>query len=163
MKKLMYALLFMLPFANLAQAQSTTKLSGIWSLVSVENTQADGSKTLPYGKDPVGMLVFHDDGSYAIQILKANRPKVAANDKNKATPEENAAMVQGNNSHFGRYKVNAENSTIFFYIDHAFYTNWEGTLQERTYTLEGDLLKYAVTNTTNGGAITATVAWRRKK
>lgn len=158
----MYALLLMLPYLGLAQSPAT-KLSGIWTLVSVENTQADGSKTLPYGKEPVGMLVFNDDGSYAIQILKASRPKVAANDKNKATPDENAALVQGNNSHFGRYKVNDENSTVSFYIDHAFYPNWEGTVQERTYTLEGDLLKYAVTNTTNGGAITATVVWRRKK
>ena len=45
---------------------------------------------------------------------------------------------------------------------HAFYPNWEGTLQERSYVLEHNMLKYVVTHTTNGGAITAVVIWKRK-
>src|SRR5574340_1213724 len=68
------------------------QFAGTWSLVTVENTNADGSKTLPYGENPVGLLVFTDAGDYAIQILKVIRPKVAAGDKNKATPGENAAL-----------------------------------------------------------------------
>ena len=74
--------------------------SGTWTLVAVENFNPDGSKTLPYGSNPVGLLVFSENGDYAIQILGASRPKIAAGDKNKATPEENRALVQGNNSHF---------------------------------------------------------------
>jgi hypothetical protein len=163
MRKLIYALLFMLYTSDVSAQLASTKLAGVWLLVAVENIRSDGSKTLPYGSDPVGMLVFNDDGSYAIQILKASRPRVAANDKNKATHDENAALVQGNNSHFGRYKVNKQDRTIFFYIDHAFYPNWEGEVQQRTYTLENNLLKYVVTNTTNGGDVTATVVWRRRK
>lgn len=137
-------------------------LTGVWSLVSVENTGADGSKTFPYGGQPQGMLVFEPDGDYAIQILKEGRPKVMANDKNKATPEENAALVQGNNSHFGSFSVDEGKRIIRFKIEHAFYPNWEGTIQERTYTLENNILRYVVTQTTNGGAITAMVVWKRK-
>lgn len=137
-------------------------LQGVWSLVAVENTNPDGTKTFPYGQNPVGMLVL-DDQNYAIQILKAVRPKVAANDKNKATPEENAALVQGNNSHFGTYSINESKQVITFHVDHAFYPNWEGTVQERTFTLSGNRLSYVVTNTTNGGAVTAVVVWEKKK
>lgn len=138
------------------------QFAGTWSLVAVENTNADGSKTLPYGENPAGLLVFTGDGNYSIQILKAVRPKVAANDKNKATPEENAALVQGNNSHFGVYKVDLLKHTITFTVQHVFYPNWEGTVQLRYYTLEGDVLSYRVTNTTNGGSITAKVVWRKQ-
>ena len=137
-------------------------LTGIWSLVAVENINPDGSKTLPYGSNPNGLLVFDTSGNYAIQILKAVRPKVAAGDKNKATPEENAALVQGNNSHFGHYSVDETKQIITFQVEHAFYPNWERTVQERFYTLANNELKYIVTNTTNGGAITAAVIWRRK-
>jgi hypothetical protein len=135
---------------------------GTWKLVAVENTLPDGSKTFPYGEDPKGMLVFDEHGNYAIQILKADRPKVHANDKNKATCDESAALVQGNNSHFGRYSLDKEKGVIRFSVDHAFYPNWEGTTQERSYSLDEEELRYIVTNTTNGGAVTALVVWKRK-
>lgn len=137
------------------------KLIGLWSLVAVENTNPDGSKTLPYGPNPQGLLVFDVSGSYAIQILKAIRPQVAAGDKNKATPEENAALVQGNNSHFGKYSMDEVKQIVTFQVEHAFYPNWEGTIQERFYTLSNNELKYIVTHTTNGGAVTAAVIWKK--
>lgn len=138
------------------------QFEGTWSLVAVENTNADGSKTQPYGESPVGLLVFTNEGDYAIQILKSVRLKVAANDKNKATNEENTSLVQGNNSHFGTYTVDMRRRTITFNVKHAFYPNWEGTAQVRSYTLEGNTLSYIVTNTTNGGSITAKVVWMKK-
>lgn len=167
MKHLMSTAFIMLLTALQAQdvklpEKTNEQLAGAWSLVAVENTNADGSKTLPYGENPVGLLVFTDAGEYAIQILKAKRPKVAAGDKNKATPIENAALVQGNNSHFGTYTFNPEKHTISFNVQHAFYPNWEGNVQVRNYTLENNVLSYVVTNTTNGGAITAKVVWKKK-
>ena len=138
------------------------QFAGTWLLVAVENTNADGSKTLPYGESPAGLLVFTNEGDYAIQILKSVRPKVAANDKNKATNEENAALVQGNNSHFGTYMVDMMKSTITFNVQYAFYPNWEGTVQVRSYSLEGNMLSYVVTHTTNGGSITAKVVWKKR-
>lgn len=163
MKLLFLPAFVVLSFVTTAQTNSVKKqFVGTWSLVAVENTNADGTKTFPYGEDPVGLLVFSANGDYAIQILKAVRPKVAANDKNKATPEENAALVQGNNSHFGIYSVNQSERTITFNVQHAFYPNWEGDVQIRKYTLENNLLSYVVTNTTNGGAITAKVVWKKK-
>jgi hypothetical protein len=126
-----------------------------------KNAGPDGSKTLPYGSAPKGLLIFDKDGTYAIQILKESRPRVTAGDKNKATPEENAALVQGNNSHFGTYAVDKNRKTITFHVENAFYPNWEGTVQERFYSIADNELKYIVTQTTNGGAITAAVVWKR--
>ena len=170
MKKLFAIILFVSPaYLSVAQTNQfhlSKKLQqqfvGSWSLVAVENINPDSSKTLPYGENPQGLLVFELNGDYAIQILKAVRPKVAANDKNKATPEENAALVQGNNSHFGTYSIDEANYVITFNVQHAFYPNWEGDVQQRSYTLENNVLKYVVTHTTNGGAITAVVVWKKK-
>ena len=139
----------------------TGKFSGAWSLVSVENTNPDNSKTFPYGEAPQGLLVFEQNGDYAVQIMNAARPKVASNNKNTATPEENAALVQGNNSHFGKFLIDEKNHTITYQVEHAFFPNWEGRELKSFYTLTGDLLRIFSKNTTNGGA-SAIVTWKRK-
>jgi hypothetical protein len=138
------------------------QLIGTWALVSVDNIYPDSSRVRPYGNNPQGMLIFDVNGNYAIQILKVVRPKIVSGDKNKCTPEENAMIVQGSNSHFGKYSVDEPGKTITFNIAHASFPNWEGTEQKRTYTYTGDEIKYVVTHTTQGGlAVVAEVAWRR--
>ncbi|NLR57466.1 lipocalin-like domain-containing protein [Chitinophaga polysaccharea] len=141
--------------------KSQEQFWGTWSLISVENINADGSKVSPYGEHPAGMLIFTKTGKYAIQILKVNRNKVLANDKDKATTEENATLVRGNNSHFGTYTIDANKQIIVFNIQHAFYPNWEGVAQVRTYSLKNNLLTYTVTTPTSGGAAVAKVVWRK--
>lgn len=134
---------------------------GAWSLVSVENINADGSKVSPYGEHPIGMLIFTKEGEYAIQILKANRSKVVANDKDKATAEENAMLVRGNNAHFGSYVIDENKQVIVFNVQHAFYPNWEGITQVRTYSLKDNLLTYTVATPASGGAAVAKVVWKK--
>jgi hypothetical protein len=138
------------------------QLMGTWTLVSVDNIYPDSSRVHPYGENPQGLLVFDEKGNYAIQILKAARPKVASGDKNKCTPEEYAALVQGSNAHFGKYVVDETSKSIVFKIANASFPNWEGTEQKRAYTYVDDVFKYVVTNTTQGGqSVIAEVTWRK--
>jgi len=159
MKK--HVLLLGLLITSVSAWAQTSRFSGAWSLVSVENTNPDNSKTFPYGEAPQGLLLFEQNGDYAVQIMKAARPKVASNNKNTATPEENAALVQGNNSHFGKFLIDDKNHTITYQVEHAFFPNWEGRELKSSYTLTGDLLQIFSKNTTNGGA-SAIVTWKRK-
>jgi hypothetical protein len=69
--------------------------------------------------------------------------------------------VAGNNSHFGRWEVNAGGGTLTFPIDHAFFPNWEGTTQVRTFSLEGAVLRYTVPTPTTGGLVRGEVIWRQ--
>jgi Lipocalin-like domain len=172
MKKV-FILIFALGIVSLSYAQKSKKafskkplqeqLIGTWELASVDNIYPDSSRVHPYGDNPQGMLIFDVNGNYAIQILKAVRPKIVSGDKNKCTPEENAMMVQGSNSHFGKYSVDEASKTITFNIAHASFPNWEGTIQKRSYTYTGNEIKYVVTHTTQGGqSVIAEVAWRRQ-
>jgi hypothetical protein len=149
-------------FAQKKQNLFSQKIVGSWALVSVDNIFPDSSRVQPYGNDPKGLLVFDAKGNYAIQILKAQRAKIISGDKNKCTPEENASIVQGTNSHFGKYIFDEINKTITFKIESASFPNWEGTEQKRTYTYDGNKIKYVVTNTTQGGqSVIAEVVWRK--
>jgi hypothetical protein len=159
---LMLCINILFVFAQKNKQTMSQKMMGSYTLVSIDNIMPDSTRIHPYGTNPKGLLMFDTNGNYAIQILKAVRPKIASGDKNKFTAEENAAIVQGCNSHFGKYKIDIVNKTITFNIGVASFTNWEGTVQQRSYTFSGNELKYIVTNTTQGGqSVTAEVVWKK--
>lgn len=142
---------------------ATPNLVGTWELVAVDNVLADGRRIQPYGPHPVGRLTLDPVGLYSVLIFRPDRPRFAANDKNRGTAEENQALVAGTNSHFGRYTVDPERAIVTFQIDHASFPNWEGTEQARSFVVEGDLLRYTVRTTTTGGSEIGEVSWRRRE
>jgi hypothetical protein len=136
------------------------QLVGTWRLVSVDNVGSDGSRVALYGPNPTGLLMFDAHGRYASQIMRAERPRFASGKKSDGTPAEYKATAQGVNAHFGEYAADRTGGRIVFRIQHALFPNWEGTTQEREFTLEGDELKYRVPAPTSGGGIDE-VVWRR--
>lgn len=151
-------------FLNVTISIAQHKLVGSWSLVSIANIYPDNSRVYPYGENPKGLLIFDANGNYAVQIVKAERSKVASGDKNNCTAEENTALVQGSNSHFGKFELDEKNKIIVFKIESASFPNWEGTTQKRSYIYTENQIKYVVTNTTQGGqSVIAEVVWRKYK
>lgn len=145
-----------------AAAPREKELVGTWTLVACDNVYPDGRRVQLYGPAPQGLLMFDGEGRYSLHILRAGRARFAANDKSQGTPEEYKAAVLGSNSHFGRYTVDGAKGTLTFHIDHASFPNWEGTEQQRTFTLDGDELTYTVPVPTSGGATAVgEVKWRR--
>ena len=153
-------------FSTILLAQSISNPNnfvGSWSLVSITNIYQDGTKVQPYGEYPDGLLIFDQYGNYAIQILKENRPLIVSGNKNTSTPEENAAIVKGFNAHYGKFLVDTKNKIITFEILHASFPNWENKVQKRTFNYNNDVIKYIVTNTTQGGdSVVAEVVWKRR-
>jgi len=143
-------------------ASQNNQLIGTWKLTVVDNVLPDGTRVHLYGPDPQGVLVFDAGGHYSLQIMTADRPKFAANDKGKGTVEEYRAAVQGSNCHFGRYAVNERDHTVTFYVEHATFTNWEGTTQTLPFQIAGDEYKNIVPHPTTGGpGVSGEVVWKR--
>ena len=165
MKNAAIPLLFAILLGSSRAPQQPTNgsLAGVWTLITVENVETNGNRTLPYGDSPSGQLILEANGDYSIQILAAERPKIAANDRTQGTPDENAALVKGSNSHFGTYTIDTVTHHLTFHIEHAFYRNWEGTVQDRSYTLENNILRYVIAHPSSGSSSTTAVAvWRRE-
>ncbi len=155
-------LVFAVCLAASALAQSaSSSLVGTYKLAVVDNIQPDGSRVHLYGDDPQGILTLDSNGRYALQIYRQGRPKFAAKDKAKGTPEENQAAIQGCNAHYGRYTVDPQKHTITFQIEHASFPNWEGNSQTRHYQLDGNRLTYVVDTPTTGGNVKGEVVWER--
>jgi hypothetical protein len=143
-----------------ACAQTAKDLVGSWTLVSAV-TEQGGNKTDTFGPNPQGILVVDANGRYVIAFARADLPKIASNNRTTATPEENKAIVGGSVTHFGTVSINAAAKTLTFKIATATFPNWDGTEQQRPFTMTDDELTYTVASASGGG--TATVVWKRAK
>jgi hypothetical protein len=165
MKRVLMAVIVALvpaAFAQRALGQQDNPVLGTWTIVSINDVRPDGSQHPVFASSLEGMLIFDAGGHYSSQLCVSGRPKFAAGDRYRGTPEENAAAVHGCNPHWGRYSVSLADKTIVFDIDHALYRNWEGTEQKRKFTITGDELSYGVPNPSDNAA-NPLVVWKRWK
>jgi hypothetical protein len=147
-----------LPAGN-AVAQCSA-IAGTWTLVSADNVDGSGKKTPVFGANPRGSLIFVANGRYNLWVGAASLPKIASNNRVKASDEENRAIVAGNVSHFGKYTMDDKSFT--FHVETSSFPNWDGTTQKRACALSGDQLTYTNPVGTGSGA-RIDLVWRRAK
>lgn len=112
---------------------------GTWTLVSSKYSNSDGEQVFPFGSDPLGRLNYDDSGNMAAQIMRADRVALEHSHYD-ATAEQLRACFTGVVCYFGRYHIDAQTHRIFHTVQSATYPNWQGSVQERAYRFEDDLL-----------------------
>jgi Lipocalin-like domain len=94
-----------------AVAQTTNGLVGTWTLVSI-TLERDGKKTDFYGPNPQGQLMHDANGRFSVIVTRSDLPKLASNNREAGTTEENKAIVQESLAYFGTYAVSEPDKTI---------------------------------------------------
>ncbi len=151
-------------FVGDAAAQSSKEqLVGAWTLVSADSVRPDGSRVPVFGPNPKGIMTFTHDGYFALIQMRAELPRIAANSRDKGTPEENKAIVQGSIAYFGTYSVNEADKVITIKLAGTTFTNLlEGGEQKKIITsLTAEELKFINPRTPSGA--TLEVGWKRAK
>jgi Lipocalin-like domain len=92
-------------------------------------------------------------------VTRADLPKVAANNREKATAEESEKIVRGSLGYFGTYTTNEAQKSFTVQIEGSTFPNFVGTSQTRSYAISGDELR--ITNPTASGGRAATVVLKR--
>lgn len=154
--------LILLAVSGWASAQTSAKqLIGGWSLVSLETDTADG-RIQPFGPVPIGYVNFASNGRIVVQFMRPDIPKIAANNRLKATPEENTAIAQGLAAFFGEWKlVDAKTGEISLHIIGSSFPNWNGTDQKRFIKVSGDAM--TIINPSSPSTGTSTIMLSRLK
>ena len=154
-----------LPGPSIAQQKSSKDmLVGAWTLLLVDGVKGDGTHVPEFGPNPDGTLMFSPSGRYALQIERANLPKIKANDREKPTADESKAIAAGTLAHFGTYTVNDADKSFTTHIEASSYPNWDGTKQVRKITaLTDDVLTYSVPNPAGGDFNHVELVWRKAK
>jgi len=145
----------------LAQQKSLKEqLVGTWIYVSSTSTRADGSKTdRPNLK---GIVIYTSDGHFAFVSVRPDLPKLAANDRARATAEEARAVVAGSIAYYGTYSVNEVDKVITPKVEGSTFANLIGSDQKRIITsLTADELKFTNPRTASGE--TLEFVWKRAK
>ena len=156
------ALATLLPGSAISQATSLREqLIGTWKIVSVDNTRPDGSSKQIFGANPRGIAIFDAQGNTVVVLMRSDRAKFAADNRDLGTPEENKATVQGTHAYFGRYSVIEEEKTLVFHNEGNTFPNHEGVDTKRFISISGDEFRWTTPAPTVGGRSEA--VWKRVK
>ena len=114
-----------------------TRFIGTWKLVSYEN-RSGNQVTYPLGKNPVGYIMYNDEGYMAVALMASNRRRFSSIDITGGTNDEIVAAYGTYISYCGKYEVTEDR--VIHHVEVSFYPNWIGENQERFYKFEGDKL-----------------------
>jgi hypothetical protein len=128
----------------LTAAAQSGSIVGTWTLIAADKLLPDGARTSDFGDNPHGLVIFTADGHYSVEIYRANRAKFSSDDRAEVSAEEYKKAASSMSVHFGRYTVDPAKHTISFQIDRASWSNWDDTVQVRTYELKDDELSWKV-------------------
>src|SRR2546429_569679 len=82
-----------------------------------------GAKGELFAPNPKGVIIFSNDGHFSLFQSRAEIPKIAANDRAKARPEEAQAIVASAIAYYGTYIVNEGEKAIFVKIVASTFAN----------------------------------------
>jgi hypothetical protein len=166
MKKAFIAVGLCLALSGVAFAQQQRKTAkeqivGAWTLASVLSEMDDGKKGEPFGPSPKGVIVFSADGHFSLFQSRAEIPKIAANDRAKATAEEAQSIVASSIAYYGTYSIDESTNVMVVNLAASTYANVAAIPnQKRMITqLTSDELKFDNPRTPNG--MTLRTTWKR--
>ena len=161
MAKLLLAIGISLALSCVAFAQQNStkeQIVGAWSLVSIISETEDGKRGEPFGTAPKGVMIFSSDGHFSLFQSRAEIPKIAANDRAKATPEEAQAIVASAIAYYGTYSIDEASKVMSVELEAANVAAIPN--QKRTITaLTADELKFSNPRTPSG--MTLLTVWKR--
>lgn len=133
-------------------------ITGAWQLKTWKRYLDDGTTAYPLGTRPRGILVYTPDGSMAVQMVVADRPRLDTDDPVGGSVQERAAAYSTCLSYFGTYEV--KDGEVVHHVDAALFPNWSNTTQARPFVFDGSSLALQVRDAT--GRVTNEIIWERK-
>jgi hypothetical protein len=126
MNKALVAVGLSLALSGAAFAQQKTakeQIVGAWTLIAVTSETDDGKNGEPFGPSPKGMIIFSNDGHFSLFQSRAEIPKIAANDRAKATPEEAQSIVASSIAYYGTYAIDEKTKVMLVNLAASTYAN----------------------------------------
>ena len=151
----------LLPGAGLGQEKSLKEqIVGSWTLVQAVDTNADGTKTNPWGVNPKGVYMFSPNGRFAQMLFHTDLPKI--DNRMGGTPDQNKAIAQGVIAMYGSYTVDEANKTINVKFEGSSFAKFVGTEGKRVITSINDN-EFQSTNPATSTGTKADSVWKRVK
>lgn len=153
---------FLMPLSAWSQPSSVKDgIVGAWQFVSVVSQSDDGTRGEPFGASPKGIMIFTPDGRFSLFQSSANVPRLAANDRARATPDEAMAVVRESIAYYGTYTVDEAARELSLTIEGSTYTNLVGSAPQRRIVTTLTPTELAFSNPRTPSGVTLHTVWRR--
>jgi len=138
-------------------------LLGAWHLQSY-TAESDGVVDEPLGPDPLGIIMYTDDGYMSAQLMRRGRPDYDKAVTDGGTPEQTATAATGYLCYSGPFTVDEEADVLSHHVEVSLLPNWVGGNQIRHARLRDDVLELRAELVSRRGASTTHVlTWRRAR
>jgi hypothetical protein len=125
---------------RVGNAMRSNHLVGTWTLVSFSAVAPNGKKQDPFGDNPLGQLIYTNDGHMAAVLSRTGRSKFASPDPLGGTPSEIKEAFEGMEAYAGTYEINEKEAVVTHRPLVSRMPNWEGGSQQRHFKLDGNRL-----------------------
>ncbi|WP_032112928.1 lipocalin-like domain-containing protein [Candidatus Paracaedibacter symbiosus] len=106
-------------------------LVGTWKLLNFELRSNDGEAIYPFGKEPIGYIIYTLNDYMSVAIMSANRPEWSTNDFLGAPTDERLEIADNFIGYLGRYEI--INDMINHYVEVSSFPNFIKVKQTRKY------------------------------
>jgi hypothetical protein len=135
---------------------------GTWKLLEFEVHLPHGEARYPWGKNPVGLLMYDAAGNMCGMLMRADRPAFAQGDLLRGNPEEVKSAFEGFQAYFGTYEVNDRERMVIHHVIGCSFPNWVGTDQIRFFEFSGKNLTLSTPPLSAAGmTVTMRLVWAR--
>lgn len=104
-------------------------LVGTWELVEWTFTVDDSRPTRPWGGNPVGRLMYTEDGRMSASLMSVGRPSAPTRTLSAAPIDIRAAAAAGYLSYTGAYSMDGDD--VLHHIELSLMPNWVGQTERR--------------------------------
>lgn len=136
---------------------------GTWRLVSYESQDEAGDVEYPFGRKPVGQLMYDAEGNMSAFVARANVPPFASGDLRGGTDSEVRTAFDGFFAYFGTYTFNLGAGMVTHRVRSSSFPDWTGTEQVRYFKAEGPRLLLSTPISEGGRNLTVSLVWERAK
>jgi hypothetical protein len=134
---------------------------GSWKLTAAKTLRANGEVVFPYGKNPIGLLMYDEFGNMSGHVSRRRREAYKIDDLRKGTVQEMSSAIKSYLAYFGSYTINEKGRYVTHHVTGSLFPNWIGSRQKRFYKLTGDTLELSAPFTLDGQTHTALLIWKR--
>ena len=121
-------------------AGASAPFIGAWRLRSYQLRLASGEVTEPFGDRPMGRLLYETNGQMSAQVIASAPAPFVNSDPADATAEESDRAWRNYVGYWGKFTVNTEARTVVHHVEGAWFPNWIGQDQVRSFRFEDNRL-----------------------
>lgn len=138
-----------------------SELVGTWRLKSYQELDSAGSVVdEPFGRTPVGKLVYTGDWHMSVLLMRADRAALEVPFPRYATTEQKSSTVDGYLGYCGTYRV--EDDLVIHQVEISSFPDWVGLEQRREMELDhGQLVLRSTPYVWCGEERTPVLTWFR--